>query len=199
MDFLELSIKSLENENEKLYELINKEYNYDCVIFVARGSYLIGKYLADKNNVPLIEIFAKRKGGKIKKLLRPFLQLIPNNFKRKLREKEFNSNIHEKKIDRNVYYDEKKWNAVKEKKNILIVDDSVDTGYTIKSVKEKVCEYFKDSQIKVAALNCFEKSKKIVTTDYYLYTDTMIKGPWSNDSKENKTYLKMYDEWKVGA
>ena len=47
----------------------------------------------------------------------------------------------------------------------------------------------------MAALNCFEKSKKIVNTEYYVYEDTMLKGPWSNDSKENKQYLKMYTEW----
>ena len=195
MELLELSRKRLQEENKKLYELIKKDYEYDLVIFIARGSFIIGKDLADFNGSPLLEIFASRKGGKIKKILSPFLKIIPKKSKNLLRKKEFNSNYHEKNTERKIYFNEKKWNKYKNKKNILLVDDSVDTGYSIKFAKEKIENFFDSSIVKVAAINCFEKSKKIVNTDYYLYSEKMLLGPWSNDSKENKDYLNEYIEW----
>ena len=195
MELLELSSKNLEKIDKKLYEKIIKEYNYDLVIFIARGSYQIGKDLAEFNKVPVTEIFATRKGGKLKKLIRPLLQIIPKKIKKSLREKEFNSNIHEKNFEREISYNEEIWKNYLECKSILLVDDSVDTGYSIKFTKKAIEKFFTNSTVKVAALNCFEKSKKIVKTDFYIYKDTMLKGPWSNDSRENKEYLKKYGEW----
>lgn len=195
MELLELSKKSLQEENKKLFEKVKKDYDYDLVVFIARGSYLIGKDLADLNNVPLLEIFATRKGGKLKKIVSPFLKIIPKKVKNILRDKEFNSNYHEKNNGRSINFNEKVWNNYKDKKRILLVDDSVDTGYSIKYAKESIENFFTDSIVKVAGINCFEKSKKIVNTDFYLYTDVLLLGPWSNDSKENKEYLKEYGEW----
>ena len=65
-------------------------------------------------------------------------------------------------------------------------------------VKNVVQEYFNEAKIEIAALNCFEKSKKIINTDYYIYEDTMLNGPWSNDSKYNKEFMKLYKNWKEG-
>ncbi len=197
MELLELSRKNLQEENRKLYKKIISKYNYDLVIFIARGSYLIGKDLADLNNVPLLEIFARRKGGKLKKVISPLLKIIPKRVKNILRKKEFNSNYHEKNNERHITFDEKQWGKYKNKANILLVDDSVDTGYSIKYAKEEIERFFKSSIVKVAAINYFEKSKKIVDTDFYLYSEKMLLGPWSNDSKENKDYLKEYNIWHI--
>lgn len=196
MELLELSRKKLTEENKKLYEKVIKDYNYDLVIFIARGSYLIGKDLADLNNVPLLEVFASRKGGKLKKIISPILKIIPKGIKNILRKKEFNSNYHEKNSERSIRYNEEIWNKYKDSKRVLLVDDSVDTGYSIKYAKEAIEKFFKKATVKVAAINYFEKSTKIVNTDFYLYSEKMLLGPWSNDSKENKEYLKEYEKWE---
>ena len=39
MEFIELSIEDLKETTKKLYNKVNKNYKYDLVIFVARGSY----------------------------------------------------------------------------------------------------------------------------------------------------------------
>ena len=195
MELLELSKKNLREKNKELYEKIIKEYNYDLVIFIARGSYLIGKDLAELNKASLLEIFATRKGGKLKKLISPILVIIPKGLKNLLRKKEFNSNYHEKNSERSITFDEKVWNKYKDAKNILLVDDSVDTGYSIKYAKEEIEKFFDGATVKVAAINYFDKSKSIVDTDFYLYNEKMLLGPWSNDSKENKEYLREYGEW----
>lgn len=195
MELLELSIENLKKENKKLFEEVTQYFDYDLVIFIARGSYMIGKDLAELRGCPLLEIKACRKGGKIKKIMSPILKIIPKSLKNVLRKKEFDSNYHENNIERQITFNEKVWNKYKKCKGILLVDDSVDTGYSIKFAKESIQDFFDKSEVRVAAINCFEKSKKVVKTDYYLYEDTLLLGPWSNDSKENKQYLEKYDEW----
>lgn len=195
MELLELSEEKLHEENKKLYELIIKKYDYDLVIFVARGSFIIGEDLAKYNEANLIEIFATRSGGKIKKILSPILKIIPKGLKSKLRQKEFDSNYHEKKSNRKIFYDDDIWKKYKNSEKILLVDDSVDTGYSIKCSLEVIKKYFKNSEVKVAALNYFDKSKNIVKTDFSIYNEKLLLGPWSNDSKENKDYLQKYNNW----
>ena len=200
MEYLKLSIKSLEEENKKLFEIINKNFDYDCVVFIAKGSYLIGKDLATFKNVPLLEIFSKRKGATLKKIVNPILKILPTKMKKVLREKEFNSDVHTKNYERKIFFEENIWKKYKNVQNILIVDDSVDTGYSMKFVKDEVHNFFdKENRknIKVAALNCFEKSEKIVKTDYFVYKNTILEGPWSNDSKENDNFIKLYKDWHI--
>lgn len=196
MNFQELSIKNLSETNKKLYEIVRKKYKYDLVIFVARGAYLIGKDFAEWGETPLTEIYASRKGGKLKKIISPILKILPTKLKLYLRKKEFNSNVHKKDPERSIDYNEKEWSQYKSCKKILIVDDSVDTGYSALLVKNTVQVYFKKADVKVATLNLFDKAKEVYTPDFYLYENTILKGPWSNDSTENKKFLKMYYEWK---
>lgn len=198
MNYLELSIKDVEEESKKLANKIkNNDTNVEIVIFIAKGSFQIGKVISEQLKCPLLEIRAKRKGNKLKEILKPILKIIPRRIKEQLRKKEFNSNYHENNKDRIITFDEREWEKYKNVKNIIIVDDSVDTGNSMIQVKEKVQEYFKEAKIEIAALNYFEKSKKIINTDYYIYKDYMLNGPWSNDSKYNKEFMKMYSEYKV--
>lgn len=194
-EMTEINYSNIEDYCEKLCQTVRNDYDYDLVIFIAKGSYIIGKKLAEKNHCDFIEIFSTRSGGKLKKIIKPFLKMIPKRIAIKLREKEFNSNIHEKKSDRSISYDEKLWSKYINSKKILLVDDSVDTGYSVLYSLTAIKEYFKDSKIRVAAINCFTKSKKIVKTDYYLLEDHLLKGPWSSDSKDNKKYIEEYYKW----
>ena len=156
---------------------------------------MIGKDLAELNNVDMVEIFATRKGGKIKKIINPILKIIPKSIKSFLRKKEFNSNYHEKNSERSISFNQNIWKKYHSCQKILLVDDSVDTGYSIKYAKEAIENYFKKAKVKVAALNYFEKSINIIKTDFFLYSEKMMLGPWSNDSKENKKYIEEYNKW----
>lgn len=193
MDYIDITMKDLPAKNKALFEKINSDYDFDLVIFVARGAYRIGLDIANFKNAPVLEIFATRSKSKAKTLLSPFLKMIPNSIKKSLRKKELNSGIHEKNSDRKISFDAKKYEQYKTCKKILLVDDSVDTGNTIIAAKNALAEYFNNAQIKVAALNIFDKAKKNVKIDYCLYENTIIRGPWSSDSKENNAYIKEYN------
>lgn len=193
MKYIDLSKENVREKNKYLYDLIIKEYNYDLVVFIAKGSYIIGKDLAELNNTPLLEIFATRKGNKLKKILSPMLRIIPAKIKAKLREKEMNSKYHTKNTDRKISFDKKKYSKYKNRTNILLVDDSIDTGNSIKLAYNTLIDYFPNASVKIAVFNVMDKA--YIKPDFTLYKDTMISGPWSSDSKEHKEYIDEYLEW----
>lgn len=196
MNYLELSIESLRKENQKLYEIIKKDnYDYDLVIFIAKGSYLIGKDLSEFNKCNLIEIFATRNGNKLKNSIKTILKNLPSCIKKNLRQIEVKSGIHKKKAKRRVAFNGNIWKKYKNANKILLVDDSVDTGNSINLTRSTIEKFFEDAEIRVAALNAFDEGLRNAHVDYYLYTNTMLSGPWSDDSKENKEYLKEYYRW----
>lgn len=196
MNYLELSIKNVEDKCNELYKKIINEYNYDLVIFIAKGSYIIGKNLSIMNNVPLLEIYASRKGGKLKKIIKPLFKFIPKKILIKLRSKEMKSSYHENNDERSVFFDEKMFSKYINCKKILLVDDSIDSGNSMILTKKEIQAFFKNSELKLAVFNVMKKS--MIRADYFLYEDMMICGPWSNDSKENRKHDKMYKEWKRG-
>ena len=73
MNYTELSIENVKEKSRGLYEKIIEEYKYDLVIFIAKGSYLIGQELSNLGDAPLLEIYATRKGGNLKKVLKPII------------------------------------------------------------------------------------------------------------------------------
>ena len=76
---------------------------------------------------------------------------------------------------------------------ILVVDDSVDTGHSMKQVVDAISSGFNNVEIKIAGLNVWDKSRSIIDTDFALYKDTVIKTPMSKDSKEYKEFMKIYN------
>ncbi|MBR5336774.1 MAG: glycosyltransferase [Lachnospiraceae bacterium] len=195
MDYLELSIKKLREEDKKLFYKVKFKYDFDLVIFIARGAYMIGEDLARLQDVPCLEIYASRRGNNLKDFLSPLLKRIPTGVKKNLRKREMNSSLHAKNIERHVEYDENVWAIYRTCRKILLVDDSVDTGHTIKNCRDTIEDFFPEAEVKVAVLNRFSKSAKVTDVDFYLYTDTSILAPWSNDSRENTDYLNRYSLW----
>ncbi len=196
MKSVELSLESSKEISKKLAQKICENYKYDLVIFIAKGSYTIGKALAEYNNVGLIEIKATRKGNFLKEKFKKVLNILPSQIKDFLRDIEINSNVHGRISERKILYDEKIWEQFIKCKKIILVDDSVDTGNSMKQCKEVVNVFFKNSEVKIAALNIFSKSEDVVKTDYYIWKDRILKGPWSNDSVENDEFIRLYKKYK---
>lgn len=195
MNYIEMSEKNVKENAIKLFEIIKKDnYDYDLVIFISKGAFSIGNELANMKNVPLLEIHAQRKGGVIKRLLKPFMRCVPKSILIGLRRHEMKTPYHEKNKERNVSYSEKKYSEHIKSKKILLVDDSIDSGYSIMETLNKLKEIFKNSEIKTAVFNTMNKSK--YKPEYTLFSDVMICGPWSNDSKYYKEFICKYKEWK---
>lgn len=190
MNYIEYSKEKLKNDLNIIFNKISNEYSPDAVLFVSKGAFYIGLEASVFFNVPLFEIKAERKASNIKKILSPFLKLLPKNIKLFLRKIELNSGIHKKIENRNIII---KNDNIFNFKNILLVDDSVDTGSTILSI----ISLFKDKNIniKTFAINVMSSSFNNVKIDYFIYNDYIIFSDWSSDSNNYKSFLKDYYNW----
>ena len=196
MNYIELSSENAEKDTLRLAEMISGSYSPDAVVFVSKGAYKIGAELGKYFDVPVLEIFAERKMNALKQLCSPFLRLIPSKLKHKLRSMEVSGNSHKKNSERKVHWGKIPQNAENaDFRRILLADDSCDTGSTFVQCAEEIKKRYPSAEIKTAALNVFSDSENIIHTDFCIYRDCLISGPWSNDSAEHKDFLKGYNRY----
>lgn len=195
MDCIEFSIQSLRNECTLWAKEIKKEYLPDIIIFIAKGGFLIGLAFQEIFGCPLIGVDATRKGNKVKEMLTPILSHLPKIILNMARATEVKSGIHNKHTERAVEF-HASIDAIDKKKvkRVLIVDDAIDTGYSILTVYDKVVDIFTDSVVKLAALNVWDQSKLIVRCDYCKYENTILRTPMSKDSKDYVNFIRLYQK-----
>lgn len=69
---------------------------------------------------------------------------------------------------------------------ILLVDDAIDTGATIHTLRQHLTERFPDATVRVAVITV-TTSRPVCDADYCIYHDhTLCRFPWSNDYKSPK-------------
>lgn len=69
-------------------------------------------------------------------------------------------------------------------KNILIVDDAVDSGNTLLSVIESLKNIFGDSVTMKSAAIVVTTDHSVVYPDFFLYKNALVRFPWSKDFNE---------------
>lgn len=196
MDYLELQKRSLHKELSGVYkEITDDRYEVDVVFFLGKGGLYIGQYFSEKFNCPLGEILVARKEPLPKKILKNMFKFFPKRLLKKMRSFEINSGYHKVKTERFVKINRLPNLSSSENLKILIVDDSIDTGYSIKSALDILKINYKNSQIRIASLNVFKDSFKVITPNYYKYSNKAIIGPWSLDSDEYKEFIDNYNKW----
>lgn len=69
---------------------------------------------------------------------------------------------------------------------IWIVDDAVDSGKSMASIREKIASYPHQHQVVYIAFTVTEK-RTLLMPDVYLYNEgVLLRFPWSNDVKSNR-------------
>lgn len=197
MDYLELSLESLHIESLHLAKTVAHDFHPDLIVYVAKGGYLIGKDIAQYFQVPYIGIYAQREGNDTKAKLASILKRLPRFITKFLREIELKSGLHKTVNERKVFWDpdDNCLEKIKYAWNVLLVDDSVDTGYSMKVLIPHILKAANSSiNIRIAAINVWGNSESLIHTDFYNYKDTIIATPMSNDSCEHDLFLRMYAE-----
>lgn len=176
MDLFDLTTKELSfNEtislSKELGRKISKLYSPDIIIGINNGGFLPGKEISKEfdlyfetihigRNIDLKKFYEHFKF--VKPLIQAYHGILFLTKKPCLLEK-FEKNVENKKI--------------------LIVDDTVHTGKTLK-VAINYLKDFNPSQIKTTSLNYIRNSKP----DFFLSKER-LKFPWSKNSEEYKKYL----------
>lgn len=121
---------------------------------------------------------SKKKSSIVKYLLKNLFKVLPQFFLNQVRIYEHKFLMNNKNQDREVNFPQN-LNFIKYDK-ILVVDDAVDSGYTLKNVVEKLEK--NNSSAKIYSLAVVVTDKNAVKIPYYyLYSDVLIRFPWSLD------------------
>ncbi len=190
MEVITLSEKDFFNKYLELKGQI--KIKPDIIIGVLNGaSYLIEEFKNEKdyNSVTFELITLQRELEIIKRigLFKVLLKILPYKILDRLRVSEAKKAKKKlKKIDlielSNQKIDLPISISTELVKNILIVDDAIDTGKTMYLVKNNLSGLFPNANIKIAVIS-WTIEKSIVKPDYFLFKNVLVRFPWSKDYK----------------
>lgn len=189
VDFLTLSEYTLELARQ----IRDSGYMPDHVLYVERVGLFLGHEMASYFNCSISGIYTSRSGASVKSALKSVLRYLPRKVTHLLRQVEIKSNIHGVQKERHAHID----GAFPPKnKNLLIVDDAVDTGSSLKVICDFLSAHgYKENNFKTAALTVTQPNT-IVRPDFVLFEDIAFCFPWAYDSRVYNEAWKRYDELK---
>ena len=182
--------------HEKLNEFSNEDKNC-LVVGIKEGGIPLAEMVVSflekekKRNVDFVAVKCQRPTTKTKKksqLIKYCLQncfkFLPQLFLNQLRIMEHHFLIkkmnHTREVELPFQFDWKKY------QQILVVDDAVDSGYSIKKVLEEIKSQISNQTDLLSLTVVVTNHEAIILPDYYLYSDVLIRFPWSLDGKESR-------------
>ncbi len=192
-------MESIINESGEWAREIGKVYQPDLVVFIAKSGFLFAKPIAQYFNCTMADIMVSRPASRTKDKLKRIIEFVPNCLILFILKMPFMYRFNDKKKERKIEITER---YKKEKKNlhekILIVDDSVDTGWTMQCVYQIVKETFPEAMIKTAAYTVIDYSTQRISVDYFKYRNTIVLTATSRKSNQYEMFLKQYEAWMAG-
>lgn len=177
-------------------EEISKTFIPDLVIFVAKSGFLFAEQLASSFGCPMASVIASRPDNGKKDLVHMLLPKMPKSIIMALLKYKVSRKNYDEKTKRIVKSTSSLDNVdLSSKKGILIVDDSVDTGWSLVQVLEMLSQKGMKDNYKVASYSVLSPSMKRIRVDYYRYLDTIVMTSTSRYSKEHDDFLYRYNEW----
>lgn len=184
----------------RLAEKINADYEPDIIVGVLTGGGIVGKNVYNAFNllsgrkpgeIIYSEIRVQRGSTDIKRKLniRKLFMAFPEFLLNILRNAEYvirniESVFKVPKRTGDFFFDNNVDAFLKSgPKNILVVDDSMDTGATLKAINDFIIKkYGRVNKIKFAVINV-SHVKTLIDVDYTLYKRVLIRYPWAYDAK----------------
>lgn len=179
---------------------IGKDYSPDLIIFIAKSGFLFAKPLAGYFHCDMADLVALRPASNGKDRLKHVIKLIPQKILLAILSSPMMYRFNEKKSTRNITVTES-YEAAKHNTydKILIVDDSADTGWTIKAAQEIIQHDFPGATIKIACYSVIDNSKKRVKVDFWRFENVLILTATSRKSEEYEEFLNEYMSWSNGG
>ena len=191
----DISLDELETFSLRLaQEIRQSKWIPDHILYVERAGLFVGHTISIYFDCGLSGISCSRSGSLIKSRMEKYLRKLPRVVTHLLRNIEIKSNIHSIYNARRV--------CIKDKypprdKNLLIIDDAIDTGFSAKNILKFMVEngYIKD-QIRMAVLTSTQKDP-VCRADFSLFRQAKFAFPWSYDSREYHKAWSLYDDYKA--
>jgi len=195
MKVVTLLENDFESECKRLAYKVAGDFQPDLVVGIRTGGGYVGKRvhaaLNGNGNIRYFEVNIERGGTEIKRRinLRRILQVLPESVLNFLRVfevfvLELISKVRVPKRHSHFLVPDEIRDFLNEGgRNILLVDDCVDTGATLKCVLDFFKEGFgRGNRLRSAVITKAHK-QPLVEVDYLLYNRVLIRFPWSFDTK----------------
>jgi len=166
-------------------------FHPELIVSIATGGDYVAQSFNLTPNILFHSIKKQRSSTKVKNKYRwvfGFLKLLPYfflNFLRKLEHFIQLSKADKNPVDLLSSAEKIKFEYTKSDQKvhkILVVDDAVDSGETLLVVKNFLVNLYPNSEIKTAVI-VLTTDNPVCFPDYVLFTNTLIRFPWSNDMK----------------
>jgi hypoxanthine phosphoribosyltransferase len=175
--------------NELAHEVKEKDFVPQKIVFIEKGGVIPAYIFENFCSGELVPITAKRPKSRRKKISSRILPFIPIRARYLLRKIELHIYLgknDQREVTVNPKYE------FKARENILIVDDSLDSGSTLLSVKNRLLQFgCSPERIKVLVINTTIKNRKI-EPDFVFYNEKICIYPWSRDSQEFNRFNAIY-------
>ena len=178
--------------NKKCLELISKvDFQPDAIVSVLNGGGFVVDVIKreiDCESILFMNVKLQRRRPLIKKIL--VFWVLVKLFNYKIldwfrRQESISVRKSIKWFDLNELSNIKvnlELNSNSKVKNILIIDDAIDTGRTIFVVLNNLKRQFSEANIKIAVI-AWTIEDSIVKPDYFIFKNDLIRFPWSKDYK----------------
>lgn len=192
MQYIELNIADTYIESLKLAKIIAVEYKPDLVAYLARGGYLIGNAVSSYFSVPMVEISKHHKSNIVKN--QSCLSKLPFHMKSILRAIEIKLRLakHTSVLKNDAAFT-CRYRIPTTANKVLLVDDSVDTGASVRAAIVLLKDKYPNAEIKIATFNVFDKSTVLTPIDWSLYRNTLMSMPTSRDNREYRKFCGLYE------
>ena len=183
--------------NKKCKELYKKVSNHTKpthIIFIENGGLYIldsiKELIEDSISIDTIKVFRPSSSFKSNKLIKFILKILPPFVSNILRRLEHYKSSNFRTVNRGFVKNQKLERVIKNisinhNTSILIMDDAIDSGSTIKLTKEYLLslnQKLKNSHIFVACITRTQENP-IAKPDFTIYEDILCRFPWSHDFK----------------
>lgn len=193
MQYVELTLQSLAAATEALTKQICRNYQPDCVVYIAQAGLPVAQPISRHLGVPLVGIRAFRRGNGAKQWAAPLLRRLPRGFTHLLRRVELAlRQARPSPRHRGMALNLADTLPPAPVCRVLLVDDSVDTGATMLCAQALVRQRFLGCEVRCAALNTWRGSARHIKTEYTVFHNTILITPMSRDSAEYPAFLQLY-------
>ena len=187
MKVLTLSELQFYSEAEKIINEVKLSYDQpDLVIGIATGGAILADSMKSLLDAKFIEIKSQRSSTQKKKNFRAkvILKWLPrfiNNYLRIIEHYYRQWSARPELVKQSVIAEKIDISSIVRAKNILIVDDAVDSGLTMYSVIDYVKNLNAAAKIITATVTVTWRDPRVMP-DVSLYKDTLIRFHWSEDA-----------------
>lgn len=178
---------------------IRESFQPDLIVFIAKSGFAFACPMNEVFQCEMVDIKASRPATGTKDFIKPIIECLPKSVVYGIISSPLSYWFHGRRHERSVIETDRLLRECKkEHKKILIVDDSLDTGWTMRAAHDKIATLFPHAEIKVAVYAIIDGHIDDVVADYARNHNMIIVTATSRRSDEYDLFLSKLTEWNEG-